>query len=197
MCWKAEDLAADAEQKQPDPLLTLNRFEARRTSDRIFADILERHGESRMAGLFHTDPEGHAYRRETGRQFFYGPEDTEEPWDPGWLPALLRTVADAVVASPKIDSLEYGQRREWDSCEVHVRPASANTEGWALDLEKLRGAFDAVDGAGWYAAPGTRGGVPYCWIDGTFQDHEVFLRVLADVTPAAEPGEHYQVWKRG
>jgi hypothetical protein len=194
VCWKAEDLAADAVGKLRDPLPIVNRYEVRRTSDRLFAELLERHGEGRIASLFHTDPEGHARRREAGRQFFFGPEETEGPWDAGRLAALVRAVADCITASTPVAALEYWHRRDWDSFEVHVRPASGGQSGWAIDVEKLRAAFEDVEEVGWYAVPG----IPsYCWIAGTFLDREVFLRVLADASQTTEPGESYTVWKRG
>ncbi len=194
--WKAEDLAAATGSKVRDPLPTLNAFETRRTSDRIFAEVLERHGEGRMAALFHTDPEGHARLREAGRQFFFGPEETESPDDADWLTALLRTVADAVTAAAPVAALAYWHRRDWDLWEVHVRPEPEGGGGWALDVERLGAAFDRVDAVGWFAAPADQGGPPYCWVDGAFQDRDLFLRVLADASPTAEPGETYKVWKR-
>jgi hypothetical protein len=194
--WKAEDLAAEAGVKDRDPLLALNVFEARRASDRVFAETLERHGEGRMARLFHTDPEGHARLRESGRQFFFGPEQTEADEDPGWLEDLLRTLAEAITAAAPVEALEYWHRREWDSSEVHVRPAPSGNRGWALDVERLGAAFDRVDALGWYASPASQGGPPYCWVEGAFQDRDTFLRVLADASQVAEPGESYKVWKR-
>jgi hypothetical protein len=196
VCWKAEDLAAEEVGKLQDLLPIVNRFEARRTSDRLFADVLERHGEGRIASLFHTDPEGHARRREAGRQFFFGPEEVEDGWDAGRLAALVRKVADCITAAPPVDALEFWHRRDWDTCEVHIRPASGVKAVWAVDLGKLRAAFESVDGMGWFAAPGGRDDPPYCWVEGTFLDREVFLRVLADATWAAEPGENFEVWKR-
>jgi hypothetical protein len=194
--WKAEDLAAEAGVKNRDPLHSLNAFEARRTADRVFAETLERHGEGRMARLFHTDPEGHARLRESGRQFFFGAEETEAVEDAGWLADLLRTVADGITAAVPVDALEYWHRREWDSSEVHVRSALPGNRGWALDVERLGAAFDRVDAVGWYASPAGQGGPPYCWIEGTFQGRDAFLRVLADASQVAEPGESYKVWKR-
>jgi hypothetical protein len=195
VCWKAEDLAAEAGGKLRDPLQAVNSFQARLTSDRVFAELLERHGEGRMAALFYTDPEGHARLREAGRQFFFGPEQAEDPWDPGRLAALLRAVADSMVAPRPIETLEYWHRRDWESSEVHVRGPSEG--GWALDVERLRESFDSIDAAGWYAAPAGQAGAPYCWVEGTFLDREVFLRVVAEASPAAEPGERYEVWRRG
>src|SRR3954453_17295716 len=72
MSWVVENLSVDVESKLENDLQTMNRRESRRASDRIFADMLEKHEEREMAELFRTDPLGHARRREAGRRFFFG-----------------------------------------------------------------------------------------------------------------------------
>jgi hypothetical protein len=61
-----------------------------------------------------------------------------------------------------------------------------------VDVERLREAFDKIDGCGWYAAPAEEGESPYLWIEGESEGREVFLRVL----PAAEAGRDHKVWRR-
>jgi hypothetical protein len=100
--WKMEYLT-DAAIDLLDPLQTLNLFESTRAVDRILGKLLERHGEGRMAALFRSDPEEHARRREAGRQFFFGPDEPQVPEEPGWLAALLQTVADSIVANESVE----------------------------------------------------------------------------------------------
>jgi hypothetical protein len=197
--WAAEHLAEDEDARRADPLQTLNAFEAMRASDRTFAALLERHGEGGMAALFRTDPGEHARRREAGRLFFFGPIEEEEAEDPDWLDDLLRAVAAGVVASRPVESLAYRYCPHQFIRQLHVCPAArtGNTvgPGWAVDVERLREAFDKIDGCGWYAAPPEEGERPYLWIEGEFDDHEVFLRVLADAADTPEKGKGYQTWR--
>ena len=51
-----EDLTEEAEAELDDGLQTMNRRESRRASDRIFADLLDKHGQREMADRFRTDP---------------------------------------------------------------------------------------------------------------------------------------------
>jgi hypothetical protein len=61
-----------------------------------------------------------------------------------------------------------------------------------VDIEGLREAFDKIDCCGWYAAPAEPGKIPYFWLEGELDGHEVFLRLL----PEAEAGQEYEVWRR-
>jgi len=194
--WAAEHLAEDEDARHADPLQTLNSFEGMRASDRTFAALLERHGEGGMAALFRSDPGEHDRRREAGRQFFFGPAEEEEADDPDWLDQLLRAVVGRLVARGSLESLAYRYRPDQFVRELHVCPpagaAGPGGTGWAVDIERLREAFDRIDGCGWYAAPAEEGEGPYLWVEGEFDDHEVFLRVL----PAAEGGKDYEAWRR-
>jgi hypothetical protein len=194
VCHGAEALAAEIEEKLRDPLQMLNVFEARKTSDRILADVLERHGEAGMAALVRGDPVEHARRREAGRLFFFGPV-RDKAAEAGWLTSLLRVVADGLLAPQPVETLEYWHRPEGDDSEVHVRRPAAG--GWAFDAERLRESFDRVDAAGWYAAPAAEEAAPYFWMEGRFLDRDVFLRVMPNAPHPAEPGERYEVWRRG
>lgn len=193
--WQVENLAAEVQEKLRDPLQTLNMFEARRTSDRIFTELLERHGERKTAKLFLTDSGEHDRRREAGRQFFFGSEGAEAPQDPAWLEHLLRAVAYGIVAPVPAEGLSCRYRQDGDYWEVHVLGPSEGGRDWAVDIERLREQFDRIDGCGWYAVPAGQGDSPYAWIEGMFQEHEVFLRVLPE-GPWPEDGTEYQVWRR-
>jgi hypothetical protein len=188
--WAAEHLAEEEDARRDDPLQTLNTFEGVRTSERAFAALLERVGEGSRASLFRADPGEHERRREAGRLFFFGPVEDEETDDPDWLEDLLRAVVARVVASRPVESLPYRYRPDQFVRNLHVCPPAG--QGWALDIEGLREAFDKIDSCGWYASPAGQGEIPYFWIEGEFDDREVFLRVL----PAAEAGPEYEVWRR-
>ena len=147
-----------------------------------------------MANLLRIGPEEHDRRREAGRFFFFGPVDDEEAENPDWLDRLLRAVATRVVASKPVDSLAYHYRPNQFVRELHVCPSAGAANfagpGWAVDLENLREAFDKIDCCGWYAVPADRDESPYLWVEGTFDGHEVFLRLLL----AAAAGKGYQTW---
>jgi hypothetical protein len=178
VAWAAEHVAEEEDARRADPLQRLNIFEGVRASEQAFADLLRRHGEVEMADLFRTDRVEHDRRREAGRLTFFGPLDDEESDDPAWLEDLLRAVAARVVASKPVDGFAYRYRPSSFLRELHVFPPAG--QGWAVDIEGLREAFDKIDRCGWYAAPADPGAVPYFWIEGTFEDREVFLRVLPD-----------------
>jgi hypothetical protein len=194
--WAVEYLAEDEDSRCASPLEMMNIFEGIRASERTFPALLEKHGEAGMAALFRTDPREHDRRREMGRQFFFGAEEEEAPVDMEWLRRLIRAVADSVVAREPVASLAFRCGREGDPWLVHVCPPGGaddlGAQGWAVDIERLREAFDKIDGCGWYAAPAEKGERPYLWVEGEFDGQEVFLRAL----PAFEEGQEHEVWRR-
>jgi hypothetical protein len=145
-----------------------------------------------MAALFRTDRAGHDRRREAGRLFFFGPIEDEDAPGPTWLDRLLRAVADSIVSAKPVVSLAYRYYPDQTIQDVHVLPAGYAGPAWAVDVEKLRKWFGRIDRCGWYATPAEEGDGPYLWIEGEFDDHEVFLRVL----PTHEEGNDDQVWRR-
>ena len=197
VCWAAEKLADDEVSRLSDPLRTLNVFEGCRAFDRLLGDLLEGHGEAAMADLLRTDPEEHDRRREVGRLFFFGPDDKGKDVATGWLDGLLRAVAVAVVASRPVDGLAYRYCPDQFVRELHVRPPAGlprtGGTGWAIDIGRLREAFDRMDGCGWYAAPADPGESPYFWVEGKFDGREVFLRLLPD---GAEEDKGWEVWRK-
>jgi hypothetical protein len=188
--WAAEHIAEEEDARRIDPLRTMNTFEAMRASDRAFADLLAGHGEVGMADLFRSDREEHARRREAGRLSFFGPAEDEEAADPDWLDRLMRAVAATLIASSPVDALAFRHRQDCGLLEAHVCPAAG--QGWGVDIEGLREAFDRIDGCGWYAAPAEGADGPYLWVEGELDGKEVFLRLL----PAAEAGKEYETWRR-
>jgi hypothetical protein len=189
VCWAVEHLADEEDAGRADPLQTMNTYEGVRAYERTFATLLRKHGEGRMADLFHTNIEDHDSRREAGRLSFFGPDDDKEVDDPDWLDRLLRVVAGRLVASEPVNALAYRRGPGGSSQEVHVLPPAG--QSWAVDIEGLREAFEKVEGCGWYASP-EKGEVPYLWVEGELDGREVFLRLL----PSAEAGKEYQTRRR-
>jgi hypothetical protein len=205
MSWVIENLSVDVESKSEDDLQSMNRRESRRASDRIFADLMHEHGERQMADLFRTDPPGHARRREAGRQFFFRVVKSAVSEDPGWLKGFAEVVSSGLLTDSATDELGVRYREDGGYWEISVYPPGAAGEKIrgtaerskvAWDIERLRSVFDRIDGSGWYAAcPGEAGG-PYVWLEGEYQDHEVFLRLLPGEPDQVEPGEECDVWRR-
>ena len=54
----------------------------------------------------------------------------------------------------------------------------ADSANIAWDIVGLQSVFDRIDGLGWYAACPGETGSPYVWLEGEYQDHEVFLQLL-------------------
>ena len=204
--WIIEDLAIAVEPERVDRLHSLNRRESRRASDRIFADLLDQHGEHEMAERFRTDPLGHARCREVGRRFFFGAEGAEPPGDPAWLEEFVKVVSSGLLTDRSTGPLGIRYREDDGHWEISVYPirsgvdleeaeGSAASPGFAWDIEELRSVFDSIDGSGWYAVCPGGTESPYVWIEGDYQEHEVFLRLLPGAPVHDEPGEKDEVWK--
>ena len=66
---------------------------------------------------------------------------------------------------------------------------SGESPSFAWNIEELRSIFDSIDGSGWYAVPPGGTECPYLWIEGNYQTHEVFLRLLPGEPDHVESGE--------
>ena len=110
--WIIEDLAIAVEPERVDRLHSLNRRESRRASDRLLADLLDRHGEHEMAERFRTDPLGHARRREVGRRFFFKKEGAEAPEDPAWVKGFVKVVSSSVLTDRSTGHLGIRYRED-------------------------------------------------------------------------------------
>jgi hypothetical protein len=203
--WIIEELAIAVGPDRPGRLHSPNRRESRRASDRTFAGLLDRHGEHEMAERFRTDPPGHARCREVGRRFFFGAEGAEPPGDTAWLEEFVKVVSSGLLAERSTAHLGVRYREDEGHWEVSVYPirtgedpeeaeGSEASPGIAWDIEGLRSVFDSIDGSGWYAACPGGTESPYVWIEGDYQDHEVFLRLLPVAPAHDEPGAKCEVW---
>jgi hypothetical protein len=169
----------------------------------IFAAELEKRGEPAIAALFRTDPEAFERRSETGRQFFHGARLPGDGEVPPWLDALVDAVGVSLTPESLMGPLGFAYREEDGFCEIDVYPTPVELVGGAedgavvspafsLDLEQLRAAFARVDDLGWNALGWADGGGPFIWVEGAYQGHELFLRVLAHAPEGEEPGA--KVW---
>jgi hypothetical protein len=202
--WIIEDLAIVEESERVDSLDFMNRRESRRASDRSFADLLDQHGEHEMAERFRTDPLGHARRREVGRRFFFGAKGAEPLQDAAWIKDFVRVVSASLLTDRSTRRLGIRYRVDDGNWEISVYPiheggdheeveGSGASPSFAWNIEELRSIFDSIDASGWYAVPPGGTGCPYLWIEGNYQTHEVFLRLLPGEPDHVESGEQCEV----
>ncbi len=76
---------------------------------------------------------------------------------------------------------EGGEREEAEG--------SGASLSFAWNIEELRSVFDSIDRSGWYAVPSGEKECPYFWIEGNYQSHEVFLRLLPGEPDHVDSGE--------
>jgi len=187
--WIIEDLATVVESERVDSLEFINRRESRRANDRSVADLLDQHGEHEMAERFRIDPLGHARRREVGRRFFFEEMGEEPLQDPAWIKEFVRTVSSSLLTDRSTRHLGFRYRVDDHNWEISVYPihegrddeeveGSVASPSFAWNIEELRSVFDSIDGSGWYAVRPGKTECPYLWIEGNYQTHEVFLRLL-------------------
>jgi hypothetical protein len=68
--------------------------------------------------------------------------------------------------------------------------------GFSLALEPLRSSFEQIDESGWNALGWPDDDGPFVWVEGAYQGHEVFLRVLARAPEGEEPGAKLRIMRR-
>ena len=199
-----ENMAIDAVSQLADGLQTMNQREGCRTTDRILAKMMDKANELEMAQLFGADPLEHARRVEAGRRFFFGEDEEEGPADSGWLKGFVRMISSSLMTDETTRKLGVRYQEEHGYWRITVYPlpdkaaretieSSAVPPGFAWDIENLQSVFDCIEGLGWYAVPADRTESPYFWIDGEFQGHEVFLRLLPREPDQVERGEKCEV----
>jgi hypothetical protein len=200
LSWIIEDLAMVVESERVDSLAFMNRRESRRASDLSFADLLDQHGEHEMAELFRTDPLEHARRREVGRRFFFGAKGAEPLQDPAWIKEFVKIVSSSLLTDRSTRNLGIRYRVDDGNWEISLYPiheggyheeaeGSRASPSFAWNIEELRSVFDSIDGSGWYAVRSGGTECPYLWIEGNYQTHEVFLRLLPGEPDHIESGE--------
>lgn len=165
--------------------------------DRLYVATMEEFGEHQMARLFQDDPEQFDERYETGRQFFHGPDGDEEELD--WLDGLLQAVSACVEVTSAMGPLGYRYREEDGFWEIWIFPTPVELVGGAhdgavvapdfsLDLEEPRSFFESVEALGWHALGLNWSEGPHVYVEGVYEGHEVYLKVLAQAPEGEEPG---------
>jgi hypothetical protein len=162
--------------------------------DRLFAEQLKAHGEQAMAELFQADPDAFQQRSNLGWRHFHGTDNPEI-----WLNELGDAVAETMTADSGMGPLGF-RYYEDDGCWVLlVYPRAVEliggaddggvvAPGFSLDLEELRSLFDRVDAYFWESLGLSDHEGPCVSIEGVYQDHEVFVQVLAYAPDDEEPG---------
>lgn len=119
-----------------------------------------------------------------------------------WIESLAEIVAGCIEAHSPMGPMKWEYlEEEPGSGELVVYPTPVELvggeddgaiviAGFSLDLHELLPAFDRVTGLQWQAhslGPYDRDG-PHVSLEGVYQGHEVWLRVLADPPEGEEPG---------
>ena len=119
-----------------------------------------------------------------------------------WVEELAALVADCIEAHSPMGPMKWLYLEDETGIgELVVYPTSVElvggeedgaivVAGFSLDLHELLAAFDQVMGLQWYTqglGPYDRDG-PHVSLEGIYQGHEVWLRVLAEPPEDEEPG---------
>jgi len=167
--------------------------------DRIFAAMLERYGEQEMVRQLRADPEGFQRQSKAGQAFFHGPQEPEDTDAPDWVYGLVEAVAARMEALSGPGPLGFLYREEEGIWDIAIYPKPVELAGGAedgrivapafsLDLEELRAEFERVDAVSWKSLGYPGGEGPHVSIEGVYQGHLVFVRVLAYAPEDEEPG---------
>jgi hypothetical protein len=128
---------------------------------------------------------------------------------PAWLQALVERVAEAMTAHSPSGPLGFRYREEEGLWDVLVYPLAVElvggahdgdvaSPGFSLDLQQLQTAFGQVDALVWNAqglGPADPDG-PCVSLEGLFEEHEVWLRILAYAPEDEEPGLKFDTNRR-
>ena len=118
-----------------------------------------------------------------------------------WIEELAELVSGCIEAHSPMGPMKWQYLEEDDLGELLVYPTPVELvggeedgaiviAGFYLDLHELLAAFEQVTGLQWYAhglGPYDRDG-PHVSLEGIYQGHEVWLRVLAEPPEDEEPG---------
>jgi len=173
--------------------------ESMETWDGIFTAKLAEFGEYKMLSLFRTDPDYFEQQSNIGQAYFHGPRLAEGAPVPDWLEQLVEVVVANVEPDNVVGPLVFRYGEEDGFWEVVLYPSPVElvggtvdgdvvAPGFTLHLEGLRAAFQRVDELCWNALGLVGNDGPYVVIDGEYQGHEVYLRILAYAPEDEEPG---------
>jgi len=120
---------------------------------------------------------------------------------PAWMENLVEVISECVEAQRPMGPLGYRYLAQGDPCELMVYPTPVELvggaedgavvlPGFSLDLQALLAHFDRVEACRW--SPSGLGPYdpdgPCVSIEGLYQGHDVWLRVLAEPPEDEEPG---------
>ena len=118
-----------------------------------------------------------------------------------WLNALVEAVADCMEAHTPMGTMGWRYQEEDESVELMVyatpvalvggaHDGAIVVPGFSLDVQALQAVFQRVTVLQWQAhgfGPDDEEG-PHLSLEGTYQGHHVWLRVLAEAPDDEEPG---------
>ena len=118
-----------------------------------------------------------------------------------WMTALVEDVAGCMEAHSAMGEIGWRYHEEDDlaTLVVYATPmelvggehdGAIVLPGFSLDVQALQDVFERVTALQWHAqgfGPGDEDG-PHLSIEGTYQGHQVWLRVLAEAPDDEEPG---------
>jgi hypothetical protein len=162
--------------------------------DQLFIQKLGESGEHEMVKLFRADRAQFEQRSDAGRTYFHG----ESSSSCVWIENLMEHVAANMEADSVQGPLGYRYGEEDGFWEVIVYPTPVEliggavdgevvAPGFTLDLERLRSGFDHIIDCCWNALGMIPSEGPYLAIEGKFQGHDLFLRILAYAPDDEEP----------
>lgn len=135
-------------------------------------------------------------------------EEADEPELPDWIDELVDVVAAHLSADGELGPLGI-RFRQLDSgrWEVVVHPTPVEVVGGAsdgavvhpmfsVDVESLRSEFDQVQGCGLSSHGMFEDEGAFLWIDGSYNEHELTLRLLLAPPDDEAPGSRYDVNRR-
>jgi hypothetical protein len=118
-----------------------------------------------------------------------------------WMTELVESVAGCMEAHSPMGALGWRYHEEEELLELVVYPTPVELvggeqdgtivlPGFSLDVQALQAVFERVTALSWYAqdfGPDDEEG-PHLSLEGTYQGHAVWLRVLAEAPDDEEPG---------
>ena len=120
---------------------------------------------------------------------------------PAWIRSLVDTVSGCMQAHTAMGPLgfRWGEQEEYVDLLVYPTPielvggaddGAVVFPGFSLDVHELCSTFDAISDVTWCAhplRPHDPDG-PHIAIDGVYQEHPVYLRILSDAPADEDPG---------
>ena len=120
-----------------------------------------------------------------------------------WLTVLVEAVADCMEAHSPMGALGWRYHEDDECVELVVYPTPVELvggvhhgaivrPGFSLDMQALQAVFEHVTDLHWHAqgfGPDDADG-PHLSLEGTYQGHLVWLRVLAEAPDDDAPGLH-------